>query len=92
VTEVNDYRIDEGLDTALGESSQDAVECAVSKGDSCRTPASLTIESSLSGTQAVHDIAEEPGNFLLDPQMQSFEVGWAYDPATGRYYCAILEN
>jgi hypothetical protein len=89
---VNDYRIDEGMGTAVGESSQDAIDCAVSKGDSCRTPASLTIESSLNGTQAVHDIASDTGNFLLDRQMQSFEVGWAYDPASGRYYCAILEN
>ncbi len=48
------------------------------------------------GTKVISMIASrsDGGAWLLDPDMTSFSVGWAYLPApggSGQYWCAILK-
>lgn len=66
---------------ALGEVTQDETACG--------STYAYSIESTQSGTLAVHDITQ--GSNWFDTKNLKFRVGWAYDPVTGEYYCAFLK-
>jgi hypothetical protein len=48
----------------------------------------------VNGTRVISMIASrnDGRSWLLDPQMMSFSVGWAYQPGgAGQYECAVLK-
>lgn len=48
-------------------------------------------EPSQDGRQAVADAYSNGGSWFTDPNLTSFQVGWAYDGA-GHYYCVFIED
>jgi hypothetical protein len=69
-----------------------AQQCARTGGDgsSCGDPFAVAREPQPDGRAAVRDIAAGEGNFLLDPGVRALEIGWAYDPGSGQYVCALI--
>lgn len=88
------YRRDHGLSGVPTTVTAAAQQCAATGGDgaSCGNPFAVAPESRPDGRAAIRDIGAGTGNFLLDPGLGTVEVGWAYDPRTGQYVCALLDR
>jgi hypothetical protein len=100
VQALNDFRVRHGRPAVPGSASAKAAQCALSQGDgaSCRPhyswqPGAATAD----GAKVISAIAgrSDGMQWLLDPEMSSFTVGWAYSPGAGgagHYECAILKT
>ena len=89
---LDQYRRAHGSQGVAAVVTDAAQRCAVTGGDgpSCADPFAVARERQQSGHQAVDDIASGYGNWLLDPNLRSVEVGWAYDPRTAQYVCVLI--
>jgi hypothetical protein len=85
---INDYRTRHGQPAIPGEAAPQAQNCALRNGNGCSGGWAETLLSDPDGRQAVHKIL--PFAHLLDPQMTSIQVGWAYDPGAKLFYFAII--
>jgi hypothetical protein len=99
VAAVNKFRTDHGQAAVAGTASPQAQQCAVNEGDgpACMPSYSWEPVATQNGAQVVAKIAGfgEGTQWLLDPAMSAFTVGWAYAPGAGggpgQYECAILK-
>jgi hypothetical protein len=89
VAAVNAYRTQHGKPAVPGTVSAAAKECALRNGNGCSGGWAETQLSAPDGQAAVKNIL--PFAKLLSP-MQSFGVGWAYDPASKEYFFSIVRN
>jgi hypothetical protein len=89
VAAVNAYRTQHGKPAVPGTVSAAAKECALRNGNGCSGGWAETQLSAPNGQAAVTNIL--PFAKLLSP-MQSFGVGWAYDPANKEYFFSIVRN
>lgn len=92
VAAVNAFRTSHGQSAVAGAVSPEAQQCALSQGNGAACSQSFAWEPvpTQDGAKVVELIAGRGGDWLLDPSMTSFSVGWAYAPGTG-YECAILK-
>ena len=92
VAAVNAFRTSHGRAAVAGAVSPQAQQCALSQGNGAACAQSFAWEPvpTQDGEKVVALIAGRGGDWLLDPSMTSFSVGWAYAPGTG-YECAILK-
>ncbi|HEY7046228.1 MAG TPA: hypothetical protein VH373_03335 [Jatrophihabitantaceae bacterium] len=88
VAAVNRFRTSHGAAAVSGAVSAQAQQCALAQGEgpSCAPSFAWEPVPTQDGVKAVSLVA---ANWLLDPAMKSFSVGWAY--AGGGYECAILK-
>jgi hypothetical protein len=89
VAAVNAYRTEHGKPAVPGTVSAAAKQCALRNGNGCSGGWAETTLSSPDGPAAVKNIL--PFAKLLSP-MQSFGVGWAYDPGSKEYFFSIVRN
>lgn len=90
VAAINAYRTQHGQPAVAGRVSSQAQQCAVHNGSGCRGGWAETQVDKPNGARAVQKILQF--GRLLDPNVKSFEVGWAYDPGAKQYYFAIIRN
>ena len=92
VAAVNAFRTGHGRPPAAGAVSAEAQQCALSQGNGPTCAPSWAWEPvpTQDGAKVVELIAGRGGDWLLDPAMTSFSVGWAYAPGTG-YEVAIIK-
>jgi hypothetical protein len=92
VAAVNAFRTSHGQPAVAGAVTPQAQQCALSQGNgpSCAPSWAWEPAPTQDGTKVVELIAGRGGEWLLDPAMRSFSVGWAYAPGTG-YEVAILK-
>jgi hypothetical protein len=96
---LNDFRVHHGRKAVPGSVSSKAEQCALSQGNgsSCVPHYSWQPGSNKpDGAKVIAAIAARSDGmqWLLDPAMSSFSVGWAYTPGgggAGHYDCAILK-
>lgn len=93
VAALNGFRVSRGLPAVPGSTSSQAQQCALDQGESpaCAPHYAWQIVPKQDGTQVIGLIAGRDAQWLLDPGMTSFSVGWAYVPSTRLYECAILK-
>jgi hypothetical protein len=87
---INDYRAEHGQKRVPGSVSSAAQTCALSNGGKCHGGWAESQVPKPTGAAALQKIM--PLGKLLDPQLKSFEVGWAYDPGASTYYFAIVKH
>lgn len=90
IAAVNAYRQAHGQHSLPGTVSPAAQRCALSDGSDCSGGWAETYLGRLDGTAAVTKIAGLAK--LLDPQMTSFGIGWAYKPTAKTYYLAVVRS
>jgi hypothetical protein len=99
VAAVNAFRASHGAPPVAGSTSTQAQECALNQGDgpACAPHYAWQPVPTRDGAKVISMIASS-GNgtaWLLDPQVTSVSVGWAYQPGdgggAGQYECAILK-
>jgi hypothetical protein len=88
VAAVNAFRTAHGRAAVTGTATPQAQQCAASLGDGPTCAPSYAWEpvATQNGPKAVALVSPQ---WLLDPAMKSFQVGWAY--ADGQWECAILK-
>jgi hypothetical protein len=99
VTALNQFRTEHGQPPVPGAVTPQAQQCAVGEGSgpSCEPHYSWQPVSTQDGSKVISGIAgrNDGTQWLLDPAMSSFSVGWAYAPGAGggagHYECAILK-
>jgi hypothetical protein len=90
IAAVNTYRAQHGKPALPGAVSDAAKACALANGSGCKGSWAESQVPSPDGTAAVAKLLTFAK--LLDPQMTSFGVGWAYDPGSKQYFFAIVRN
>lgn len=90
VAAINAYRSTHGQPAVSGSVGTQAQQCALHNGNGCSGGWAETEVAKPDGNQAVQQIL--PFGKLLDPNLKTFEVGWAYDPRAKLYYFAIIRN
>ena len=92
IAAINSYRTHNGATKVPATVSKAAQACALSNGggSACSGGWAESQVDKLSGSAAVAKIAKL--GRLVDPAMTSFEVGWAYAPASHSYYFAIIRK
>jgi hypothetical protein len=90
IAAINAYRTQHGLAAVSGAVSPAAQQCAVNNGNDCSGGWAETELPQPDGAAAVQKIL--PFAHLLDTQITSVDVGWAYDPGAKLYYFAIIRN
>jgi len=90
ITAINDYRVKNGKKPVPGTVSKAAQKCALSNGSNCSGGWAQSQVATLDGAAAVGKIAKL--GKLLDPNMKSFGVGWAYSPQQHQYFFAIVRS
>jgi hypothetical protein len=96
VAALNGYRTSHGRAAVPGATTGQAQQCALSQGtgSTCVPHYAWQPVPALDGTRVISMIAGRSDGvaWLLDPEMTSFSVGWAYQPGgAGQYECAILK-
>jgi hypothetical protein len=98
VSALNKFRTSHGRSAVPGRATAQARQCALSQGDgpTCQPHYAWQPVATQDGAQAISKIAEQDGGqWLLDPAMSSFSVGWAYTPGAGggpgTYQFAVLK-
>ena len=88
VAAVNLFRTTHGRAAVTGTVTPQAQQCAAAKGNgpSCAPSYAWEPVPTQDGPKAVALVSPQ---WLLDPTMKSFQVGWAY--ANGQWECAILK-
>lgn len=87
---INAYRVQHGQPSVPGTVSAKAKACALANGSGCSGGWAESQVPGPSGSAAVKKIIQF--GKLLDPQLKSFGVGWAYDPGSKQYFFAIVRN
>ena len=90
VDAINDFRKRNDQQAVPGSVSAAAKRCALGDGDNCSGGFAESQVAKPTGDAAVAKIKSR--GKLLDPDMKSFEVGWAYDPRAKQYFFAIIRN
>jgi hypothetical protein len=93
VQAINSFRASHGKPPVQGKVTQAARTCAVSSGNTC--PNGFFWEPvPKSGEQVIHKIADSGSgiSFLLDGNLKSVQVGWAYIPSSHSFECAIISG
>jgi hypothetical protein len=90
VAAINAYRTQHGQSAVPGAVSAAAQQCALSNGSGCSGRWAESQVPGPSGAAAVQKIIAF--GKLLDPQLKSIGVGWAYDPQSKQYFFAIVRN
>ncbi len=90
IAAINDYRAEHGQKRVPGTVSKSAQACALSNGGTCHGAWAESQVPKPTGAAALQKIM--PLGKLLDPQLKSFEIGWAYDPGASLYYFAIVKH
>lgn len=90
IVAVNAYRKGHGLPVVAGSVSEAAQKCALSNGSDCSGGWAESQVPGPDGTAAVEKI--QKFGKLLDPNITSIEVGWAYNPVGKQYYFAVIRN
>ncbi len=96
---LNAFRTSHGLPAVRGGATAQAQQCALSQGNgpTCAPHYAWQPVTTRDGAKVISAIAGlgDGRQWLLDPGMTSFSVGWAYVPgpggAPGQYECAILK-
>jgi hypothetical protein len=99
VAALNGFRTSHGRAAVPGATSSQAQQCALSQGDgpSCAPHYAWQPVTGHDGAMAISMIAGrgDGAQWLLDPDMKTISVGWAYVPggagSPGQYECAILK-
>lgn len=100
VTALNNFRVSHGRPAVPGAITAQAQECSLREGNgpSCVPHYSWEPVPTQNGAAVISLIAGR-GNgtqWLLDPAMKSFSIGWAYTPGPGggpgHYQCAVLKT
>ena len=99
VAALNAYRTSHGRAAVPGATTGQAQQCALSQGtgSTCAPHYAWQPVPTLDGTRVINMIAGrgDGAAWLLDSEMTSFSVGWAYLPGgaggPGQYECAILK-
>jgi hypothetical protein len=99
VAALNSFRASHGQHAVPGTASSQAQECALGEGSgpSCQPHYAWEPVPTQDGVRVITMVASRSDGmqWLLDPAMSSFSVGWAYTPGAqggpGRYSCAILK-
>lgn len=88
IAAVNQFRTTHGAASVTGTVTAQAQQCAVAQGEGPACAPSYAWEPvpTQDGPKAVGLVSPD---WLLDPAMKSFQVGWAY--ANGQWECAILK-
>jgi len=81
-------------DRVPGNVTASAQQCAVSlaSGGGCGGAYASEPEFSQDGRAAADAVFAEGTSWLYDRHLPQFNVGWAYNPQSGRYFCAFVEN
>lgn len=87
---INDYRRSNGLTALPTRVTRAAQRCALSDGSTCSGNWAETFVATLDGKLAVTKLQSRA--HLLDASTTSFEIGWAFDPRTHRYFLAVVRN
>ena len=90
VAAINNYRAAHGQPRVSGLVSKTAQMCALTNGGTCTGGWAESQVAHPTGAAALQKII--PLGKLLDPNLKSFEVGWAYDPGVPQYYFAIVRH
>lgn len=92
VAAVNAYRAANAKAAVAGSATAPAQTCALHKGAAafCAAHWIYTTVTSQNGTDCVKGFAGFNPAWLVDPQMTSFSVGWAY--VDGAYQCAVTKT
>jgi hypothetical protein len=90
ISAVNAYRAQHQLSPVPGAVSAAAQTCALHRGNGCSGGWAETELPSPNGKAAVAKIQQFAK--LLDPQMTSINVGWAYDPGSKTYYFVTIRQ
>jgi hypothetical protein len=93
VAALNGFRVSHGLPAVPGTASSQAQQCALGEGGgpACEQHFAWELVPRQDGARVISQIATRGAQWLLDPAMTSFSVGWAFVPGTGQYECAILK-
>jgi len=93
VAALNQFRVSHGLPAVPGSASTQAQQCALDEGQgpACASHFAWEVAPEQDGGQVISMIAGRGAQWLLDPGMTSFSVGWAFVPSTRQYECAILK-
>jgi hypothetical protein len=88
VAAINRFRTAHGQAAVTGTATPKAQQCAVAQGNGPNCAPSYAWEPvpTQDGSKAVGLVSPQ---WLLDPAVKSFEIGWAY--ANGQWECAILK-
>lgn len=90
IAAVNIYRTQHGQPAVPGAVSPAAQACALDNGTRCT---GNWAESRVPGPDGAIAVAKLTSfAHLLDPQLRSFGVGWAYDPGSKQYFFSIVRN
>lgn len=90
VAAINAYRVQHGVPAVSGAVTRTAQTCAVTNGSQCTGSWAESQVSNASGEAALRKVA--PFTDLLDRNLVSLQVGWAYDPAAHEYYFAVISS
>lgn len=95
---LNKFRVSHGLPPVPVAATARAQQCALLQGDgpSCQPHYAWQPVSTQDGAQVISKIAKrDGGQWLLDPAVASFSVGWAYTPSAGggpgQFGCAVIK-
>ena len=99
VAALNAFRASHGASPVVGSTSAQAQQCALNQGDSpaCAPHYAWQPLPTRDAAKLISMVASASNGFawLLDPQVTSVSVGWAYQPggggSAGQYECAILK-
>lgn len=89
---INELRIRQGVSAVSAGPSDNAQDCAMTRGDgpTCVPHFMWTQVDSLDPEAAVRALQNVNESWLLDPTTTRFEIGWSRDPG-GRYNCVVLK-
>jgi hypothetical protein len=92
VAAVNAFRVSHGRPAVPGTVSVMAQQCALQQGSgpSCEPHYAWQAVPTQDGQKVISMLAGRSAQWLLDPGISSFSVGWAYAPGSG-FECAILK-
>lgn len=90
VAAVNSYRAQNGEPPVIGRVSGQARVCALSQGVTC--PNNYYWEPvGRSGKQMIEKVLSRGGSGdLLNPSLHKVQVGWAYEPSSHSFWCALI--
>jgi hypothetical protein len=93
VAALNRFRVSHGVPAVPGSASSQAQQCALDEGagPACAPHFAWEVVPVQDGARVISLIASRGGQWLLDPGMTSFSVGWAFVPSSRQYECAILK-
>lgn len=90
---INAYRAQSGKKPVPVSTNAEAQKCALSSGENCPSSFVWVRVTDLSGPAVVKGVSGfNSSNDLLAEGVKSYDVGWAYDPASKLLSCAVIRN